>query len=616
MDRSLQREVAIKEIVDDRLTHLDKRLLARFLNEARITGQLQHPGIVPVYQIGAKENGGLFYVMKYVRGRTLEEAIKKANENKDPNIALKERLALIGVLIDVCDAMGYAHDKKVIHRDLKPGNIVLGNHGENVILDWGLAKYYEKDNPNDTLRQQSTDLNETVIASPLSSEATNLTLDGEILGTPSYMAPEQVEPEFGSVDKQSDVYALGVILFQILTGKLPYKANSVKSLLRMLTSNDPSPNPMDVLPDCPPELAMICRKAMSKKKEDRFVDASAMATELKAYRDGRMVSIYAYSRKELFKRFVRQHKALIAGGAIAVAAIVIGGIFSVHFGINAAISAKTAREAVEILPDLEDESLHKVMELSDQFNKYFTEVTDDLKAAAATIETEDVITSATVNPVLKTLLDKREVFEGFYYLQTDGLVIGAWPEKVFGTIGQNVADQEHFQIVCKTMKPHLSKLFKAIEGYNAVILDYPVIKDGKLVGILNGMIRPDVFLAQAFSEGGWNKNTGTYRAFVIEGETYRCLYDISDPQLHGENLLTTPKLNNQHSYKEYLKKHMAEDMGIGKYTMEYMLQESKKKKSPIIHRLTAWQTFKFSGTEWKISVATLFQEGVGVLRNK
>lgn len=359
-DKNVGREVAIKELLTDKNEKDNSQSLARFIREAKVTGQLEHPGIIPVYELNTKPDGTIFYVMKYVRGKTLFEAIREyAAEPQE--IAFQKRIKLLDNLIDVCEAMGYAHFKGIIHRDLKPSNIILGEFGETIILDWGLAKA--------TTSPELTDLDKT--PTPIDDESDpGLTKYGEQIGTPSYMAPEQIDPKRGKVDQKTDVYTLGVILFMILTGEKPYPGKG-KAVTNLILKDGPAPSPKAYGRFIPPELSSICDKAMSKDKDKRFNNASELAGELKAYRDGRLVSVYAYSKKELFKRFVSHNKTAIIAAAAVVLSIMIGAVFSINFGIQAREARARADQALIDVTNLSESAMNLARNASQKLEEYY-----------------------------------------------------------------------------------------------------------------------------------------------------------------------------------------------------------------------------------------------------
>ncbi|MDD1608766.1 MAG: serine/threonine protein kinase [Methylococcaceae bacterium] len=292
-DEAIGRRVAVKELL---VAEQNRQLENSFIHEAKITGKLEHPGIIPVYQLGYREDGRAYYVMRYVKGETLEEQLDKCQQSS-AELSFNKRIKLLDTLINACDTLAYAHSKGVIHRDLKPSNIISGKFGETIILDWGLAQALD-DGDDDFFRN--------VQAHQTNTYSDNDNTQG--MGTPRYMAPEQLR---GKAVKASDVYSLGVILFKIITGDLPYKGSPQEIQARLL-NDKPSPSPNQYIGMMSPELGAICEKAMAKNPFDRFADAGELSYQLKAYRDGRMVNIYSYSKQELFRRFLAKNKFIVA----------------------------------------------------------------------------------------------------------------------------------------------------------------------------------------------------------------------------------------------------------------------------------------------------------------
>jgi len=213
-DGSLGRDVALKDLRPERAEN--PAVWGRFLREAQITGQLEHPGIVPVYELGRRDDGQPFYTMRFVRGRTLREAVAAYHQKRERReLGALDLRELLTAFIGVCNAIAYAHSKGFVHRDLKPANVVLGEFGEVMVLDWGLAKEVGStpEVPTESLaashRRASTD-------------SGSQTLEGQILGTPAYMAPEQADGRLSDIDARTDVYGLGAILYEVLTGKPPF----------------------------------------------------------------------------------------------------------------------------------------------------------------------------------------------------------------------------------------------------------------------------------------------------------------------------------------------------------------------------------------------------------
>lgn len=342
-DERLQREVAFKELLPAALKN--PAFFERFLEEAQITGQLEHPGIVPIYDLGWQANGTPYYSMKLVRGHTYLKAIqvfhKLKGDTPERHLAYAR---LLRQFVDVCNAIAFAHDRGVLHRDLKPHNIMLGAFGETLVLDWGLAKIigapekpvFNSSTPGElplgsvTLPGSSP----TSVTSPSirRSVVTNVrsqasqTIMGSIMGTPSYMPPEQARGENDTLDPRADIYSLGAILYELLTGRQAVQKDKVVLMLKRVTTGDfPSPRKVDPRIDRPIEA--ICLKAMSVRREDRYETALELARDVERYLADEPVSVFREPWSKRARRWMRRHRlivtttagVLLAGGISAAA---------------------------------------------------------------------------------------------------------------------------------------------------------------------------------------------------------------------------------------------------------------------------------------------------------
>src|SRR6516165_9457376 len=268
-DTALGRDVAVK-LLSDRYP-ADSPAAQRFLSEARITGQLQHPGIPAVHQVGSLADGRPFLAMKLIKGGTLEALLK---DRTDP---AAQRGRLLAIFEAVCQAVGYAHAHRVIHRDLKPANVMVGAFGEVQVMDWGLAKVLGEETPASAEALAAEETRAWTQVSP-TPEAGSHTQAGSLIGTPAFIPPEQALGEIEKVNERSDVFGLGALLAVILTGKPPYVGDTFEAVRVQAVRGK--------LEDCfarleasgaEPELLALCKKCLAFEPADRPADAGTVA---------------------------------------------------------------------------------------------------------------------------------------------------------------------------------------------------------------------------------------------------------------------------------------------------------------------------------------------------
>ncbi len=309
-DRRLGRLLAVKVAQT-----ADHALRVRFTREAVLTARLQHPSIIPVHEAGIWSDEEPFYAMKLVAGASLARLIAKTQN-------LDERLALIPNVIAVVDALAYAHAQRVIHRDLKPDNVIVGEFGETIVIDWGLAKELDAaDDPDDTSPYRNA--GETVL--------------GAAMGTPPYMAPEQAAGE--RVDERADVYGLGAMLYHVLSGTAPYKGKSADEVMEQVLAGPPPPLAERQV-GIPADLLAIVDKAMARAPAERYANAKFLAEDLKRFERGQLVAAHVYSRGELVRRWIAKHRATL--GVVAAATIVVG--LAIGLWARAELRDRRARE--------------------------------------------------------------------------------------------------------------------------------------------------------------------------------------------------------------------------------------------------------------------------------
>lgn len=326
-DQDLRRHLAMKVALDG-----DPSCVARFLEEAQVNGQLDHPGIVPVHEVGIDEKGRVFFTMKLVRGSTLDEIFDKANTGADGwNVT-----RAVSLLLRICEAMAFAHEKGVIHRDLKPGNVMVGRFGEVYVMDWGLARVLSR-NPDGERASILPKDDESIIETDRRGSKDRakhdplLTRDGDVVGTPAYMAPEQATGRLDAMGPQADVYAVGAMLYRLLAGRSPYSDELALApggaVLRRILVGPPTPI-ATLAPNAPEELRAICAKAMRTDLGERYASMEILASDLRAYLENRVVAAHESGAVAEFRKWVRRNRGLAIAASLAVMAT-IGGLASV-----------------------------------------------------------------------------------------------------------------------------------------------------------------------------------------------------------------------------------------------------------------------------------------------
>ncbi len=322
-DVDLGRDVAVKVLLEK---HCDRsEMLRRFVEEAQIAGQLQHPGIIPIYELGRLPDDRLYIAMKLIRGRTLASLLEGRADPAD------ERLRYLGIFEQVCQAMAYAHACGVVHRDLKPSNVMVGNFGEVLVMDWGLAKVIALGGVADEERSQRGQAERDAVHTLRTGSAADESHVGSVFGTPSYMPPEQALGKLDTLDERADVFGLGAILCEILTGLPPYSAPSGDEIYQQAARADLSPT-LARLDECAAdaELIALAKACLAAAPRDRPRHAGVVVASLTAYLAGVQERLkaaeLARSRAELRAAEERKRRVLLASLAASLLALaVLGG---------------------------------------------------------------------------------------------------------------------------------------------------------------------------------------------------------------------------------------------------------------------------------------------------
>jgi tRNA A-37 threonylcarbamoyl transferase component Bud32 len=315
LDVELGREVALKQIQERHAD--DPASRSRFLLEAQVTGSLEHPGVVPVYGLGHYADGRPFYAMRFIKGDNLQRAIERFHQADGAATGSLELRQLLGRFLDVCQVIAYAHSRGVLHRDLKPGNIMLGQYGETLVVDWGLAKPLGRS-------EGEVDSDERPLT-PASASGSAETLPGSAVGTPQYMSPEQAAGRFDQLGPASDVYSLGATLYCLLAGQAPFTPSPDGSLGELLqrVQRGEFPPPRRICRQVPPALEAICLKAMARKPADRYASVLALATDIERWLADEPVSAYREPWTRRIVRWTRRHRAWTTAAAVAAAAVLV-----------------------------------------------------------------------------------------------------------------------------------------------------------------------------------------------------------------------------------------------------------------------------------------------------
>ncbi len=418
LDAELHREVALKQILEK---HADDPVSRqRFVAEAEITGALEHPGIVPVYGMGTYGSGRPYYAMRFIKGESLKEAIEHFHGDdtlkSNPGRRSLELRKLLRRFLDVCNAVDYAHSRGAIHRDIKPANIILGTHGETLVVDWGLAKLVGRADPS---------VGEHTIAP--SSSGSSETLPGSAMGTPAYMSPEQAAGDLDRLGPRSDVYSLGATLYCLLTAQPPFEGNDIGEILRRVQAGDfRAPRVVD--PSLDKALEAVCLKAMATKPADRYASGRGLAEDVERWMADEPVAAWREPMSRRARRWANRNRTAVASVAVALIAGVVG--------LSAVLAVQTKAKA-----ELEDAraKVEKRFELAQKaIATFHTDVSEDMllkNAEFKELRTKLLKKAAGFYDDLKNLLERhtdaksRKALAAAYF-QLAGLTgdIGSIPE--------------------------------------------------------------------------------------------------------------------------------------------------------------------------------------------
>jgi serine/threonine-protein kinase len=402
LDTELHREVALKQILEQYADDLTSR--QRFLMEAEITGGLEHPGIVPVYGLGTYDGGRPYYAMRFIKGDSLKEAIDRFHADavlkSDPGRRSLELRKLLRRFTDVCNAIEYAHSRGVLHRDLKPGNIIVGKHGETLVVDWGLAKALGRGEPWVDSGER------TLIPSPASGSAE--TLPGSALGTPAYMSPEQAEGDIPHLGPRSDVYSLGATLYYLLTGQPPVEGD-IGEVLRAVQRGEFFP-PRRHDPNIDPALEAVCLKAMAHELADRYGSPKALAEDTERWMADEPVTAWREPASIRARRWMRRHRTAVtaASAAVLVAIVGLAGVLAVQSRANTRLESKN--KELDKANKLKDEANIGLVEANGRVQARFDLAREAIRSFQQGVNEDDMLKGKELEALRNKLLRSAAEF--------------------------------------------------------------------------------------------------------------------------------------------------------------------------------------------------------------
>jgi serine/threonine protein kinase len=363
-DERFERQVALKILSEE--DHLNPDRRRRFQEEAEITAQLEHPGIVPVHALARADDKWPCYIMRFVEGETLDEAIRKyhAERRSEPGSAQGKRTLrqLLGRYVDVCNTVAYAHSRAILHRDLKPANIMLGPYGETLVLDWGLAKRF--------------DAQQTAVAPADTEDSGKQAIPSSgawmsvAAGTPGFMSPEQAAGHGTEIGPSADIYSLGATLYYLLTGR-PVLPSSDDQTFDASSTAPVLPNglvtPRAINPEIPLDLQAVCLRALAGRPADRYPSALALAADVERWLADEPVTARRQPLREGLRRYVKRHRVL-ATGVGAAALVALASLLLATGFLRAAYTRESqARQLAEQRRTLATSNLGSALQVMDHF---------------------------------------------------------------------------------------------------------------------------------------------------------------------------------------------------------------------------------------------------------
>ena len=452
-DTQFNRQVALKRIKSQ---FAEKpQFCNRFLVEAEVTGGLEHPGIVPVYGLGQSEDGTPYYAMKFVQGQSLGDALKSFFANPNCNQNSIEFRKLLRRFATVCYTIHYSHSRGILHRDIKPDNIMLGDFDETLVVDWGIAKVIGSKVAG------KIKLPKSELLYPASKDRKDNTQLGQVVGTPGYMSGEQALGWHDSLAPQSDVFSLGATLYAMLVGRPPFGGRSFDEILQNTIAGN-FETPRQINSSVPKSLEAICLKAMRSTKSARYPTALAMAEDIEAYLADERVSAWQEPFSVLARRWMRKHKTAVTTGGAGLILLTVGAVVA-----TALLASANTREAAA-----REKATGNFIIAKSVVDDFLKQLAEDPRLELASLEglTSEMLTKA---ENLQDALGKQNQ-DGFSF-DVDRADTEQRIAAVASKLGQTDKAIKHLESARNLLTPHLDDTedaARARELMTQVMLDY------------------------------------------------------------------------------------------------------------------------------------------------
>lgn len=451
-DTQLNRQVALKRIKEKFASK--SQMCNRFIVEAELTGRLEHPGIVPVYGLGQSENGVPFYAMKFVQGQSLGDALKSFYGAPTQDLNSIEFRKLLRRFATVCYTIHFSHSRGILHRDIKPDNIMLGDFDETLVVDWGLAKVIGKKETG-SKRKLSSSLY------PASKNPNDNTQLGQVIGSPGYMSGEQALGWHDSLTPQSDVFSLGATLYAMLAGQPPFRGETLDDSLQNTIAGTLTP-PRQLNAQVPKPLEAICLKAMKNTKSKRYPSALAMAEDIESYLADEPVSVWEEPISVRVRRWTRKHKTAVTTGLSAMVVLTVGALIA-----SLLLFAANSREVAA-----RKEATGNFVIAKSVIDDFLKQLADDPRLESASLEG---LTSEMLTKAERLQLELEQQTQQDYSFDIDRADTGQRIAAVASKLGQNEKAIEHLQKARKLLTPHLNDKQDQTRVYDLmtqILLDY------------------------------------------------------------------------------------------------------------------------------------------------